>query len=127
VTERTRCSAVAGSTEADRDAWRLSNDDVTVIAVEHETGVELLVVPVVIGLVTEAIAALAKWGWRRWRELRAHPPHPKQDPSLIIEVPRLGGPEAPPVRLILPPPVSDDDIERYLRIATSLPTAGFQG
>jgi hypothetical protein len=114
--EASRLGLIETRTEAQRMAWHLTNGEIDLVAVEHETGLELLLIPVAINVASAAVLGFTKWGWRRWRELRQDPPHPKVEPSLVIEVPRPDG-GLPPIRLIVPPPVSDDDIARYLRVA----------
>lgn len=109
-------------TEAKRDAWHLTNGQIDLVAVQHETGVEILLVGVATNLISAGLIAFAAWGWRRWRDLRKNPPHPKVDPSLVIEVPRKesAGRALPPLRLIIPQPVSDADINRYVAAAMRL-------
>ena len=111
-----RLGLIETRTEAERMAWHLTDGRVDLVAVEHETGLELLLIPIAINVASAAILGFTKWGWRRWRELRQDPPHPKEDPSLVIEVPRPDG-GLSPIRLIVPPPVTDDDMARYLRVA----------
>jgi hypothetical protein len=41
-------------------ASQLSDGESELVAVEHETGIELILIPVVTGLLTEAIASLIK-------------------------------------------------------------------
>lgn len=96
-------------------AWHVTNGATSIVAVEHETGVELLIAGVVVNVVSAGVLQLAKWAWRRWNERRATASFPKEPASFVIEVPRGGN--GPPIRLVLPPPVSDDDIARFLRLA----------
>jgi hypothetical protein len=105
--------------ESFRPAWQLSNGQTELVAVEHETGLELLLISVMVPLVYPDVKKLVVWGWKRWGGLRKGKLF-KVDSSLEIEVPRVnsaGKTSGPPIKLILPPPVSDDDIARYLRIA----------
>jgi hypothetical protein len=108
-------------TEATRDAWHLGNDEVEVVAVEHETGLELLLLGVATGLAVNGITALAGWGLGRWRKRRTGDTW-KRPTSLVIEVPRPtpGG----PVKLVVPPPVSDEEIATYVKLAVALGQEG---
>jgi hypothetical protein len=113
-------------TAALRPAWQFSNGQIELVAVEHETGLELLLIGVVAPLVYPDVRKLVVWGWKRWGGLRKGKQF-KVDSSLEIEVPRVnsaGITSGPPIRLILPPPVSDDDIARYLQIALDSGQAG---
>lgn len=118
-----RLGLIETRTEAQRMAWHLTDGQIDVVAVEHETGIELLLIGIAINVASAAILDLTKWGWRRWHELRQQPPHPKRDPSLVIEVPRPDG-GLHPIRLIVPSPVSDDDIARYLQVALASSRVG---
>ena len=117
-----RLGKIETRTEATRDAWHLTNGQIDLVAVQHETGVEILLVGVATNLISAGLIAFTAWGWRRWRDLRKNPPHPKVDPSFVIEVPRKAsaGGVLPPLRLIIPQPVSDADISRYVAAATRL-------
>jgi hypothetical protein len=53
--------------EHTRHARRLSSSDGDVVVVEHETGLEILVLSV--GLAETAVK-LVSWGWRKWKERR---------------------------------------------------------
>jgi hypothetical protein len=75
-------------TEYSRRAWRLSSDEGDIVAVEHETGLELLVISV--GL-AETTVKLVSWAWKRWkarrdesRPLRTAPPAPGND-AVVFE------------------------------------------
>lgn len=65
--EVTEEGSVETITEYQRHAWRLSSEDGDVVAVEHETGLEILVISV--GL-AETAAKLVVWGWRTWKQRR---------------------------------------------------------
>jgi hypothetical protein len=110
-------------TEATRQAWHLSDGKNDFIAVEHETGLEVLVTPVVTGLVVKAVTTLVDWGWKRWTGRRKDVPY-KEETSLVIEVPRSGSANTPPIRLVVPSPVSAEDIARYLGLAVTLGQGG---
>jgi hypothetical protein len=68
-----------------RRAWvlRHSHSGTEIAAVEHETGIEILVA-IGAGLATEALVVLIKWGWGKWKATRANLPN-KVEPSLILE------------------------------------------
>jgi hypothetical protein len=108
-------------TEFFRPAWHLQGGEQDILAVEHETGVEILLIGVLTEVVAASIIALAIWGWKRWGTLRRGSDYPKVDSSLVIEIPRdsVNGP-LPPLRLVIPPPVSDKDVSRYLKLAASI-------
>jgi hypothetical protein len=110
-------------TEAMRSAWHVNGNDVDIVAVEHETGIELIVVGILTPLVVKAITGFAKWGWKRWKELRSDSEFEKVDASLVIEFPRATQEGAAPVRLVIPPPVDATDIERYIELAKTAATA----
>lgn len=114
----TRDASRLGHTEMHR-AWCLSNGDLNLLAVEHETGIELIGVEVAVGILSDVAINFLRWAWRRWREVRSDLPHPTVSSSLIIEVPRAD-PDAPPVRIVVGPPVSDDELARYLRLAVAI-------
>lgn len=99
-------------------AWAVSDGESNLLAVEHETGIELILLEITIGILTDAATNLLRWAWRRWREVRSDLPRPIVPSSLIIEVPRRD-PDAPPVRLVVGSPVSDDELARYLRLAVA--------
>jgi hypothetical protein len=104
-------------TEATRDAWYLQSGETEVVAVQHETGLELLLLGVATGLVVNAVTGLAVWGFGRWRSRRAGDPA-KWPTSLVIEVPRPA--PGPPFKLVLPSPVSDEEIATYVKLAVEL-------
>lgn len=108
-------------TEHLRPAWHLTNSEQEVLAVEHETGVEILLIGVLTTVIAEGLIAFTRWGWKRWGGLRRHSTYQKVNPSLVIEIPRHGAGEPPaPVRLVVSPPVSDEDIARYISLAASI-------
>ncbi len=109
-----RLGEVTTRRDAEREAWLVTDGKHHLVAVEHETGLELLLLGVATGLAVNALTGLAKWAWKEWRKLREHPPHPKADVSFWIEVSRATGGEAAPSIRLIPPPVSDDDITRYV-------------
>ena len=107
-------------TEHTRAARHLTNGQIDLLAVEHETGVEVLLFGEASGVAVDAITGFAKWAWKRWRGLREG--GWKHDPSFVVEVPRTAGSgEAlPPIRLVVPPPVSEGEIAQYLNAALDL-------
>ena len=116
-----RLGTIETRTEATRLAWHLCGPDIDVVAVEHETGVEILLFGILTDVASAAILGLATWGWKRWKKLRESASI-KEDPSIVIEVPRgsaIDGGPAPTVKIVIPPPVSADELERYLRVASS--------
>jgi hypothetical protein len=97
-------------------AWLVSRDELNLVAVQHETGIELILEGVATGVLSNAATSFIKWAWGRWQELRKDSPNLKTSPSFVIEVPRADS-SAPPIRLVIPPPVTDEDLGRYLRVA----------
>jgi hypothetical protein len=110
-------------TEADRDAWHLTNGEIDLLAVAHETGLELVAVGAIANVVSGAILAIATWGWKRWHKLRENSARLKVASSFVIEVPRTDR-TLPPIRLVIPPPVTDEELGRYLRVAAESSQAG---
>lgn len=75
--------------EHDRDAWGLSyenaaKDEIRVAAIEHETGIELLAIPIITGIIsgvsTAAVVGLTGVLWKKWNESRG----PNKLPSSLI-------------------------------------------
>jgi hypothetical protein len=57
--------------EHQQPAWHFTADGADVLAVEHETGIEVLILlPIVTGLATNAITGLTKSLWKEWRRRR---------------------------------------------------------
>lgn len=102
-------------------AWHMSQEELDLVAVEHETGIELIFLGVVTNIVSAAAMGFIKWAWSRWQGLRQDTP--KRSSSVVIEVPRVGS-SAPPIRLVIAPPVSDEDLSRYLRVALASRESG---
>jgi hypothetical protein len=99
-------------TEDLRPASELSDGERALIAVQHETGIEIILIPIIVGAVSailaDSVTGFIKWSWKRWQSVRQQR---KEDPaSLVIAVPRSN---APPLRLILAPPVSTKELKRY--------------
>jgi len=69
-----------------RRAWHLRNKDLDVAVVEHETGVELLLAPIAVGIASSAIYDLIKWGLKKWREKRES--NPNKSPT-FLEIERM--------------------------------------
>ncbi len=67
--------------EYDRNAWRLEHpsSDIETAAVEHETGIEILVLGIASGVGTAAIVGLSKWFWCKWKDIR-----PNKLPSSFV-------------------------------------------
>ena len=96
----------------------LSDGGTEFVAVEHETGIELVLIPLRVGLLTNAITDLAKWAWGRWQEeCRKEGKFPS---TLRIEIPRSNS-DAPPIRIELREPVTGVEIARLLKLASELP------
>jgi hypothetical protein len=66
-----------------RTARVLSRDQVRVVAVEHETGLEMLV-GAGVNLTSAGITALVAWAWKRWRESRNQVKVIVEEPSLVL-------------------------------------------
>ncbi len=58
-----------------RDSWMFSDGTHEVAAVEHETGVEILIA-VGVNVASDALVAFATWAWDRWKQSRAAKPAP---------------------------------------------------
>lgn len=107
-------------TEHTRVALHLTNGQVDLLAVQHENGVELLLFGAASQLAVNSITGFVQWAWKRWHDLREG--GWKKDSSFVVEVPRdvASGEVVPPIRLVVPPPVSDEEIARYLNTAMEL-------
>jgi hypothetical protein len=109
-------------TENQKEAWYLTDGQTEVVAVQHETGIEILLVlvvaPVAANLVADGIKTLVKWGWHKWNKRRQEANKP--DASVLIEVPRSTRPDRPPIRLVIPPPVDPDEVVWYLQAVDGL-------
>ena len=70
--------------ENTRTAYRLKHADLEegAAAVEHETGLELVLIGVASGVATAAVVGLSKWLWKKWQESR---PADSLPPSIIVE------------------------------------------
>ncbi|MGW6903593.1 hypothetical protein [Streptomyces sp. NPDC054940] len=112
----TRDASRPGHGELHR-AWDVSNGELNLLAVEHETGIELIAA-IGVGIMTDAAVGFLRWAWRQWREVRSDLPYPPVSSSVVIEVPRAD-PDAPPVRIVVGAPVTDDELARYVRLAVS--------
>lgn len=111
-----RLGDIETRTEYMRPAWHISGGQLDLVAVEHETGIELILIGVATAILSDAAKGFIKWAWARWQNLRAGSAIPKEPASLVIEVPRDDS-SLPPIRLVIPPPVSDNDLARYIRLA----------
>jgi hypothetical protein len=120
----TQLGFIETRTESASEAWKLSDGQFEIVAVEHESGIELILVPILVGvaapLLTDAIKGFLKWAWKRWHDVRKQ--RSASPSTLIIEIPRADS-SAPPLRLLLSPPVSDNEIARCLQVAEQLRAA----
>jgi hypothetical protein len=58
--------------EHTRRAWVLRHvpTQTEIAAVEHETGIEILILKIAAGIATTAIVGFVQWGWKKWNGLR---------------------------------------------------------
>ena len=77
---------VTTSQEGDHRAWILRSETEELIAVEHETGVEILV-GVGVNVISTGVVAFAGWAWKKWRDSRAQGIQSgnQVEPSLVVE------------------------------------------
>jgi hypothetical protein len=100
-------------------AWRLSTPDGDVVAVEHETGLEILVISA--GLAEKA-AKRVSWAWKRWKErreqtkaTRAASGTPGEDALVVEQTIWAADGTRTQNRVTVPPTlVSDDLILKYM-------------
>src|SRR5919106_2468034 len=74
--------------EHQRDAHVLRHDATEIAAVEHETGIEVIVAGVAINIASAALLGLASWSWSKWKEVRDAQKASgveKLEPSLVLE------------------------------------------
>ena len=66
--------------------WRLRTESETIVAVQHETGLEILLA-VGVNVASAAVIAFVAWAWKKWRESRAQQIRAgiKQEPTLRLE------------------------------------------
>jgi hypothetical protein len=77
--------------EHTREGWHLRSDDGDIAAIEHETGIEILV-GIGIGLAVNAISGFTTAAWKEWRRRRKQasewreqlPQGPSED-RLVVE------------------------------------------
>jgi hypothetical protein len=71
---------IATRYDSTRDSWLFSNGTFDIAAVEHETGIEILIA---IGenVASSALVGFVVWAWARWKQARANKPMP----SLVVE------------------------------------------
>jgi hypothetical protein len=115
--EQTRLGLINTQSGYPRPASQLSDGQFELVAVEHETGIEIILIGVATALLADAVKEFIKWAWRRWQEQRKR--RSVLPATLVIEIPRIDS-SASPLRLEVPPPVSDDELSRYLKIAGEL-------
>ena len=75
-------------TEHQRPAHVLRHDATEIAAVEHETGIEIIVAGVAVNIASAALIGLATWSWKKWTELRKNPQDPvfqKAETALVLE------------------------------------------
>jgi hypothetical protein len=114
--------------EQQRLARVLKNDDEEIAAVDHETGLELLIivpfgVSVAAKLTADTISGFVKWAWGKWRQTRQHFTErrfngDRVEPSLVVEVKRAeGGDGRSETRAIMTfrGPLADVDIPTCLQ------------
>jgi len=67
-------------------SWVLRRGSETVVAVEHETGLEILL-PIATDLASAAIIGLVVWSWKQWRDSRKPQIRAgtKVEPTLVLE------------------------------------------
>jgi hypothetical protein len=57
-----------------RRAWNLKHEHTDLVAVEHESGIEVIWVGIAVGtagtVAAEAIVGLVKWAWHKWNSRR---------------------------------------------------------
>jgi hypothetical protein len=106
--------------ESKRRAWHLrSKDQIDVAVVEHETGVEFLLISLAVGVATNAVYDLAKWGLKKWLDKRQG----SSKLPTFLEVERVrkaaDGTTLGSERIRVRAPVADDQlrsiVEQYMR------------
>jgi hypothetical protein len=107
--------------EYQRDAHVLRHGATEVAAVEHETGIEVIVAGVAINIASAALLGLASWSWSKWKQVRGAQQAPgveKVDPSLVLEGIRArnedGGPKEI-VRVERRGPLTVDKVSEHIR------------
>jgi hypothetical protein len=109
-------------TESQRRAWHLSHQQSSLVAVEHETGLELLLDPAIIAAATPAIIDFCKWATDRWKGRRQGTDY-KSPTSMVIEVLYNavdGNHSSQTIKLTFPLPASEEELSRYVRVAQQL-------
>ena len=103
-----------------RRSWTFTYKDkkTEIAAVEHETGIEILVA-ITSGLAVEAIVHFTKWAWNKWKASRAADTH-KIESSLIVET-VTDRTESGTIRTInkieVHAPLAESDITKYIEAA----------
>lgn len=115
--------AKAGNIQTRRDgirqSWLLESDKVSLGAVEHETGLEILALNVASGIVTAGIIGLTTFLWKKWNTLRTKKPN-KVTTSLECEYEtRLSYGSARKVRISYSGPLDEQQAREILIAATS--------
>lgn len=96
----------------DRDSWLFTGENNEIAAVEHETGVEILIA-VGVNVGSAAIVGFAAWAWKRWDRARGDKPASSFVAERIEE--RLAdGTERMVKRVLVYAPVSEQDIRTIL-------------
>ena len=119
--------------EQQRLARVLKNDGEEIAAVDHETGLELLIiVPVGVAvaakLTADTISGFVRWAWGRWRETRQHFTErrfngDRVEPSLVIEMKKAEGGDGRSVTsaiMTFRGPLADVDIPTCLQQAANI-------
>ena len=61
-------------TEDLRPASELSDGERALIAVQHETGIEIILIPIIVGAVSailaDSVTGFIKWSWKRRQSVR---------------------------------------------------------
>jgi hypothetical protein len=74
--------------EHQRPAHVLRHGTTEIAAVEHETGIEVIVAGVAVNVASAALIGLATWSWKKWAEVRKKqqvPGFEKAEPALVLE------------------------------------------
>ena len=92
--------------------------DVPIVAVEHETGVEFLVMGVSEPLAAQAAQTLVQGMWSRWMAQRDRTPYVPIESSLVFEGVReasADGHVRTVVRMVVSPPLSAEEIPQLMQ------------
>ena len=107
--------------EYQRSAHVLRHGATEIAAVEHETGIEVIVAGVAINIASAALLGLASWSWNKWKQVRDTQTAPgleKVEPSLVLEgVKERDNNGAPKeiVRVERRGPLNADEVSEHVR------------